>query len=75
MKLKDLVKIKIPKALYSFGARVTVKWREAECGETEGTISGINYDFRGAGSSPSYTITEDNGMQTDDIPEGWISAA
>jgi len=67
------VKIRIPEIGYKFGQRVTVVWYEAEIENTEATITGINYDHR---RSPfaTYTITEDDGYQTDEIDEEQLIA-
>lgn len=67
--------MRIPKAQFNFGQRVVVQWYEIECGKTEATITGINYDHRRGGDGPRYTITEDNGCQTDDITENMMSSA
>lgn len=66
--------MKIPKARFQFAQRVNCHWHEIECGVTEATITGINYDHRHGGDAPRYTITEDNGQQTDDITEGMLSS-
>jgi hypothetical protein len=64
--------MKIPQAEFKFGQRVLVTWHESECQPTVGTITGINYDHR-RDKEPIYTITEDNGEQTDYIDENMIS--
>ncbi len=60
--------IEIPKAKFTFGQRVVCKWHEAEAGESIGFITGIDFDHR-RDTSPLYTITEENGAQTDFIDE------
>lgn len=65
---------RIPPARYQFGQRVSIHWHEAELGVTEGTITGVNYDHR-HGGEVLYTITEDNGMQTDSFDAGMLTPA
>ena len=65
--------LKVPKAEFKFGQRVRVWWSEAECQPTEGTVTGINWNPH-MDKCPGYTITEDDGTQTDLIDESMLSA-
>ena len=64
--------MRIPRSSFQFGQRVVCHWHEVECGTSEGTITGINYDHR-RDQEPRYTITEDNGQQTDDIDASMLA--
>lgn len=63
---------KIPRARFNFGARVLWHWHEVECGPSETTITGVNFDHR-RDTAVTYTITEDNGQQTTEIEEGMLT--
>lgn len=64
--------VTIPRALYQFGDRVTCKIDAQECPDFDATITGINYDHR-SDTSPIYTVTEDDGAQSDDWPESMLT--
>jgi len=57
---------KIPRAAFHFGQRVCCHPLEIECRPFEAVVTGINYDHR-RDSQPLYTLTEDDGGQSD----GW----
>lgn len=69
----EAVKLRIPRSRFQFGQRVIVRWQEVELGETKAVITGVNFDHR-RDREPQYTITDEDGGQTDGLTDSMLTA-